>query len=157
MAQYMSMGPQGSNTRGDKHQLLMDRTAIQDCEIRHPNLCIACTNYRKAYNSIPYTCILKCLELYNINRTLRAFISNPMGLWKTNLEVNSKPTAQVNIKYGIYQGDALSPLLFCTGLIPLSYIITKSGYGSKVGRPSSTSSTWTTSSCLSGLSETSTR
>ncbi len=52
-----------------------------------------------------------------------------MRLWKTTLEVNSKPTGEVSIKCGIYQGDALSPLLFCIGLNPLSQIITKSGFG----------------------------
>ena len=35
----------------------------------------------------------------------------------------------MNIKCGIYQGDALSLLLFCIDLNPLSQIITKSGYG----------------------------
>ncbi|KAK7906619.1 hypothetical protein WMY93_015231 [Mugilogobius chulae] len=35
----------------------------------------------------------------------------------------------VSIKCGIYKGDALSPLLFCIGLNPLSQIINKTGYG----------------------------
>ncbi|KAL3972560.1 male germ cell-associated kinase [Sarotherodon galilaeus] len=69
------------------------------------------------------------MELYKINRTLRAFIRNSMGMWRTTLEANFKPIAQVTIKYGIYQGDALSPLLFCIGLNPLSEIIDKTGYG----------------------------
>jgi len=78
---------------------------------------------------MPHTQILKCLEMYNINRTLRAFIKNSMGLWKTTPKANSKPVPQVTIVCSIYQGDALSPLLFCIGLNPLSQIITKSGYG----------------------------
>ena len=57
----------------------------------------------------------------------RTFIGNSTGLWKKTLEANSK--SQANIKCGIYQGDALSPLLFCIGLNPLSHITTKSGYG----------------------------
>lgn len=44
---------------------------------------------RKAYDSIPHTWILECLEIY-INRTLRSFIKNSMGLWKTTLEANKK-------------------------------------------------------------------
>ncbi|CAK6967747.1 hypothetical protein D4764_06G0014290 [Scomber scombrus] len=52
-----------------------------------------------------------------------------MGMWKTILEANSKPIAPVTIKCVIYQGDALSPLLFCIGLNPLSQIITMCGYG----------------------------
>ena len=52
-----------------------------------------------------------------------------MGLWKTTLEANSKPVVETTIVCSMYQGDALSPLLFCIGLNPLSHIITKSGYG----------------------------
>lgn len=45
-----------------------------------------------------------------------------MGMWQTTLEANFKPIAQVTIKRGIYQGEALSPLLFCPGLNHLSEI-----------------------------------
>lgn len=71
---------------------------------------------KKAYDLMLHSWILECLKLYNINRTLRAFIKNAVGLWKTTLKVNSKPIGEVGIKCGIY-------LLFCIGLIPLSQII----------------------------------
>uniref|UniRef100_A0A3B3HW39 Reverse transcriptase domain-containing protein n=1 Tax=Oryzias latipes TaxID=8090 RepID=A0A3B3HW39_ORYLA len=131
MDQFMSDTQKGigRDSRGAKHQLLVDRTVAQDCKSRHTNLCTAWIDYKKAYDSMPHTWITECLELYNINRTLRAFIGNSMKLWKTTLEANGKPLAQVSIKCGIYQGDALSPLLFCIGLNPLSQIINKTGYG----------------------------
>uniref|UniRef100_A0A7N8XHF5 Reverse transcriptase domain-containing protein n=1 Tax=Mastacembelus armatus TaxID=205130 RepID=A0A7N8XHF5_9TELE len=131
MAQYMSGAQKGigKDTRGAKHQLLVDKAVARDCKTRQTNLCTAWIDYKKAYDSMPHTWILECLELYNINRTLRTFIRNSMGLWKTNLVANLKPIAQVSIKCGIYQGDALSPLLFCIGLNPLSQIITKTGFG----------------------------
>ncbi|TWW59899.1 hypothetical protein D4764_06G0014290 [Takifugu flavidus] len=131
MDQYMSRAQKGigNNTRGAKHQLLVHRAFAQDCRTRHTNLCTAWIDYKKAYDSMPHTWILECLKLYNINRTLREFIQNSMKLWNTTLEANSKPIARVSIRCGIYQGDALSPLLFCIGLNPLSQIITKSGYG----------------------------
>lgn len=53
--------------------------------------------------SVPRTCLLECLELYKFNK---AFIQNLVGLWKTIAQV----------KGGIYQGDAQSPLLHCIGL-----------------------------------------
>uniref|UniRef100_A0A669EZW7 Reverse transcriptase domain-containing protein n=1 Tax=Oreochromis niloticus TaxID=8128 RepID=A0A669EZW7_ORENI len=131
MGQYMSGAQKGigKNTRGAKHQLLVDRTVSRDCKTRLTNLCTAWIDYKKAYDSMPHSWILECLELYKINRTLRAFIRNSMGMWRTTLEANSKSIAQVTIKCGIYQGDALSPLLFCIGLNPLSEIINKTGYG----------------------------
>ncbi|CAK6965215.1 hypothetical protein D4764_06G0014290 [Scomber scombrus] len=90
MAQYMSWAQKGigSNTRGAKHQLLVNRAVAQDCKTRQTNQCTAWIDYKKAYDSIPHTWIMECLEKYNINRTLRAFIKNLMGLWKTTLEAN---------------------------------------------------------------------
>ena len=82
-------------------------------------------DYRKAYDSRPHTWIWECLAQYNVNTTLRTFIKNSMGLWRTTLEVNSRSVAQVNIKCGIYPGDALTPLLFCIGLNALSQKITE--------------------------------
>ena len=35
----------------------------------------------------------------------------------------------MKIKSGIYQGDSLSPLVFCLALAPLSSLLNKSGYG----------------------------
>lgn len=57
-----------------------------------------------------------------------------MGMWQM-LEANFKPVAQVNIKCGIYKGDALSLLLFCIGLKPLSEITDKTGYGYQLHNP----------------------
>ncbi|TWW59399.1 hypothetical protein D4764_06G0009290 [Takifugu flavidus] len=102
------------------------RAIAQECRTRHTNLCTAWIDYKKAHR---ISSILECLKLYNINRTLREFIQNSIKLWNTTLEANSKPIARVSIRCGIYQGDTLSPLLFCIGLNPLSQIITKSGYG----------------------------
>jgi len=35
----------------------------------------------------------------------------------------------IEIKSGIYQGDSLSPLIFCFALAPLSSLLNKSGHG----------------------------
>ena len=146
MAPYMSEAQKGirRDTRGAKHQLFLDRAVARDCKTRHTILCTAWVDYKKAYDSMPHTWILECPELYNTNSTLRAFIRNSMRLWKTTLEANFKPIAQVTIKCGIYQGDALSTLLFCKGLNPLSQIISKTGYRYRL-RSGATASTWETS------------
>ena len=41
-------------------------------------------------------------------------------------------TEEIAIRNGIFQGDSLSPLLFCMGLFPLSRILNRSKLGVKV-------------------------
>ncbi len=50
VAQYMSGAQKGigSNTRGAKHQLLVDRAVARDCKNRQTNLCTAWIDYKKA-------------------------------------------------------------------------------------------------------------
>ena len=56
-----------------------------------------------------------------------------MSQWKTKLILNhekgSEESGTIRIKRGIFQGDSLSPLLFCISLFPLSSIINKYNYG----------------------------
>lgn len=72
MSHYMSRTQKGicNNTRGAKHQLLVDRAITRDCKSRNTNLCTAWIDYQKAYDSMPHTWILECLKLYKINPTL---------------------------------------------------------------------------------------
>lgn len=44
-----------------------------------------------------------------------------VGLWRTDSEINIKPTTQINTKCSKYQGDALSPPQFHIGLTPYRY------------------------------------
>ena len=45
-------------------------------------------------------------------------------------------TEKISIKQGIFQGDSLSPLLFCLALVPLTSELNTSGYGYKMNRNS---------------------
>ena len=59
-----------------------------------------------------------------------------MKNWKTQLilthESGTLMSDNINIKRGIFQGDSLSPLLFCISLIPLSLELNSLGYGYKI-------------------------
>ncbi|XP_067939806.1 uncharacterized protein [Watersipora subatra] len=74
---------------------------------------MAWIDYKKAYDSIPHSWILVCLLMYNVHPALVAFIKMSMTKWKMELEANGKKLASVKFKRGVYQGDSLSPLLFC--------------------------------------------
>ena len=131
MNKYMNKTQKGigNGSRGTKHQLLIDKAVIQDSKHRQTNLAMAWIDYKKAYDSVPHSWILECLKLYKINPNITSLIQNSMTHWKTTLTINTKTITEVTIKSGIYQGDALSPLLFCISLNPLSDIIKKTKYG----------------------------
>ena len=65
MTRYMSSAQKGigKNTRGSKHQLLIDRAVTNDSRSRQTNLSTAWIKYRKAYESMPHTWIWDCLVL----------------------------------------------------------------------------------------------
>ena len=106
-------------------KLLINRAVTNNSKFRRIKLSPALIDYRKAYDSMPHTWIW-VHNTKNRHQELHVAVENNSGSQQVPATV-----AQVNIKYGIYQGDSLSPLLFCIGLNSLSQIITKSGYGYK--------------------------
>ena len=59
-----------------------------------------------------------------------------MKLWNTNLFLNhtkgSMKSDKINLNCGIFQGDSLSPLLFCLSLIPLTNKLINTKYGYEI-------------------------
>ena len=43
-------------------------------------------------------------------------------------------TSDIHFKRGIFQGDSLSPLLFCIALIPIANLLKRANVGYKVGK-----------------------
>jgi len=75
------------------------------------------------------------MELHKIDHTIINLVQQSMGSWNPTLTSGGKHLANINIKRRIFQGDALSPLLFCVAINPLSYILrdVKQGYTLKTG------------------------
>ena len=81
---------------------------------------MACIDYHKGLDSIPHSHILP-----------HSWINN---LWKATLthqngNLKSKP---IQMNSGIFQGDSLSPFLFCLSLIPFSKELNRTGYGCSI-------------------------
>ena len=122
-------------SRGTKDQLLIDKMILQDCKKGHKNLAMAWVDYRKAYDLVPHSWILECLELSQISENIKKFLENTMKNWATELTSCGENLERVDIRRGIFQGDSLSPLLFVICMIPLTKVLRKikAGYVIKEG------------------------
>ena len=125
--------------RGTKELLLIDMTIGQQVRRNRKDLATCWIDYKKAFDSVPHSWLLRVLELYKVNATLRTFLESCMGQWKTVLRYPgcrriSGNGEQIKIERGIFQGDSLSPLWFCLALNPLSTLLEDSGLGYRLRR-----------------------
>ena len=81
-------------------------------------------DYQKAFDRVPHSWIIKSLELIGINNKVILFTKKVMTYWKTCMCLHAENkligTEDIKIQCRIFQGDSLSPLLFCICLIPLT-------------------------------------
>ena len=119
---------------GCKDQLMINKMILENCKKRKRNLSCAWIDYKKAFDSVPHERILRSLGLFKVSPTVVEFLT--VKNWKTQLtlthESGTLMSDNINIKRGIFQGDSLSPLLFCISLAPLLLLLNSSGYGYKI-------------------------
>ena len=121
--------------RGTKDQLLIDKMIMKNSKRRKTNLSMAWIDYKKAFDMVPHSWLIECLEIYGAEENTIKFLKNTMAHWKTILTSSGTRLAEVNIRRGIFQGDALSPLLFIIAMIPMTKVLQRmqAGYQLKKG------------------------
>ena len=67
---------------GCKDQLMINNAILENCKKRKKNLSTASIDYKKAFDSVPHSWILKCLQMYKIHPVLITFIEESMSQWK---------------------------------------------------------------------------
>ena len=121
-------------SRGTKDQLLVDKAILKNCRRRLTNLSIAWIAYKKAYDMVPHSWILKCLEMVRAAKNMISIISNSMMNWKTVLTSGGTALGRVDIRRGIFQGDSLSPLLFVVIMLPLTLVLRQMRAGYRLAK-----------------------
>ena len=64
-------------------------------------------------------------QMYKISNEVINFIEKTMKTWRVELTAGGKSLAETKIQRSIFQGDALSPLLFIIAMMPLNHILRK--------------------------------
>lgn len=119
--------------RGCKEQLIIDQIVLKQACSKQRNLHMCYIDYKKAYDSVPHSWLLRVLEIYKVSLPIRQFLDCAMHKWQTVINIKTQQgcleTESINIRRGIFQGDSLSALWFCLALNPLSNALNTSKYG----------------------------
>ena len=131
---------------GVRENLLIDRSVCQDATYYKRNLSMAWVDYRKAFDSTSHQLIIHLLTCMGVHRSVTVTIQRLMETWRTRLAIREAGRERMSdyITYhrGVYQGDSLSPLLFCISLLPLSLEL-RQHKGYRAGPPNSRTHTIT--------------
>jgi hypothetical protein len=94
---------------------------------------MAWIEYQKPFDSVPHSWISKSVVLIWINSKIISLTKKTMSFRKTNRHLYAEKklieTEDIEIQCGIFQGDSLSPLLFCISLIPFKEQLNKLNTG----------------------------
>ena len=92
---------------------------------------MAWIDYKKAFGMALQSWRINCLKMFKISDEVMHFIAETMKTWRVKLTAVEKSLAKTKIQTGIFQGDALSPLLFIIAMMPLNHILKKCTAGYK--------------------------
>ena len=121
-------------SRGKAELLYIDQHILNESKTRRKNLAMAWIDNKRSYDMVPKSWILHCLKMYKTSHEVINFIEKTMQTWRVEQTPGGRSLAETKIQRGIFQGDALSPLLFIITMMPLNHILRKCTAGYKVSR-----------------------
>ena len=121
-------------SKGTTELLYIDQQILNESKTRRENLAMAWIDYKKAYDMVPQSWIINSLKMYKISHKVINFIEKTMKTWRVELTSGGRKLAETKIQRGIFQGDALSSLLFIIAMVPLNHILRKCTVGYKISR-----------------------
>jgi len=105
---------------GCKEQLLVNKMVIENAKSQQRNLSMMYIDFRKAFDSVSHDWIREMLSMYKFDPDIVRFITQSMEMWNTTMTLThgtqQRSTGPIHIARGIFQGDTMSPLLFCLAI-----------------------------------------
>ena len=116
--------------RGCLDALLIDGAVAKEAKMWRRNLSVAWIDYAKAYDMTPHRWIKDMLKAIRAPKVVNCGLRKIMPKWRTCIELPGEEGSYkipVRFRRGLYQGDSLSPLLFCLCVAPLSQALNEGG------------------------------
>ena len=112
---------------GCAEQLLINKMVLDQVNQQRKNLLMVWFDYRKAFDSVPHSQIIKTLHLAKVPEKVLNTILLLMELWATEVNLFAEginiETESINYLTGILQGNCLSLMLFILSVNPLSFML----------------------------------
>ena len=67
---------------GTNDLLYINRAVVKEVKSRNKNLAMACLDYKKAYDMVPHSWIIECLDLFGVAKNSKSLLVNSMEKWK---------------------------------------------------------------------------
>ena len=121
-------------SRSTAELFYIDQHILNESKTRQKNISIAWIYNKNADDMIQQSSIINCLKMYKISDEIINFIEKIMKTWRVELIAGGRSLDEAMIQRGIFQGDALSPLLLIIAMMPLNNIHRKCTVGYKLSR-----------------------
>lgn len=109
-----------------KDHLMINKAILEDAHQCQKNLSMGWVDFLKAFDSIWHEWLLQVLRLYKCPGAIMGFLEMVLsclhGMLSWRLVDASVTTDPIVIHGGIFQGDSLSPLLFCLEINTISTV-----------------------------------
>jgi len=112
--------------RGCTDALLIDGMITQLAKKQRTPLSVAWVDYQKAFDRVPHQWIDALLRSIKAPKIIKKCLRRIIPMWATTFSVGKgekEVQFELQLKRGIFQGDSLSPLLFCLAISPISHVL----------------------------------
>ena len=85
-------------SRGTNDLLYIDRAVIKEVKSRNKNLAMSWIDYKKAYDMVPHSWIIECLDFFGVAQNIKSLLVKSMEKWKVMLCSGNSELGEVEIK-----------------------------------------------------------
>ena len=69
-------------TRGTNDLLFIDKKILREVKARKKNVAMGWIDFRKAFDMVPHSWILECLQMFKVAGNVSCLVRNSMNSWK---------------------------------------------------------------------------